>query len=108
MGKIGAFSGGYALTAMQDRYGANGPNPSHSDLIKAGQLPFWVASSMAIFAALLAFFGLPEVGQNTIDHEDVRFREFLVSHGYDISKMGLEASSSTEAIVPAEETKNTV
>lgn len=99
MGKAGAFSGGYALTAMQDRYGANGANPTHDQLIKAGQLPFWVASSLAIVAALLAYFGLPEVGQDTIDYEDERFRAYLESHGYDTTKMGLVSSSSTEAIV---------
>jgi hypothetical protein len=99
MGKIGAFSGGYALTAMQDLYHANDANPTHDQLVKAGQLPFWVASSLAIIAALLAWFGLPEVGQDTIDYEDVRFRAYLVSHGYDVTQMGLEASSSTETIV---------
>jgi hypothetical protein len=102
MGKIGAFSGGYALVAMQDIYSGNSPDATHHQLIKAGQLPFWVASSLAIVAALLAFFGLPEIGQDTIDLEDERFRAYLVSNGYDISKMGLQPSSSTEAIITEE------
>ncbi|KAF2416693.1 MFS phospholipid transporter Git1 [Tothia fuscella] len=91
MGKIGAFSGSWALDALQKNAGDNRP-------IKQGQDPFWVASTLAIFAALLAWFCLPNVGQDTIDEEDVKFREYLVANGYDTSKMGLEPSSSSEAI----------
>lgn len=94
MGKIGAFAGSYALAALQKRAGSN--------TVKAGQDPFWVASTLALVAALLAWFCLPNVGQDTIDHEDIKFREYLVANGYDISKMGLQ-SESNEAIVSQEE-----
>lgn len=91
MGKIGAFAGSYALDALQKNAGESRP-------IKAGQDPFWVASTLAVFASILAFTCLPEVGQDTIDEEDVKFREYLSANGYDTSKMGLD-TSSTEAIV---------
>jgi len=96
MGKIGAFSGSYALATLQKNAGTN--------KVKAGQDPFWVASTLALFAAGVAWFCLPNVGQDTIDEEDIRFREYLMANGYDTSKMGLQGTS-TEAIVPREETK---
>jgi hypothetical protein len=36
---------------------------------------------------------LPHIGQDTIDREDVNFREYLTRNGYDTSKMGLESTS---------------
>jgi hypothetical protein len=93
MGKIGAFSGSYALDSLTKNAGDNA--------VKAGQDPFWVASTLALVAAALAWFCLPNVGQDTIDEEDVKFREFLISHGYDTTKMGLH-SESTEAITAGE------
>jgi hypothetical protein len=38
---------------------------------------------------------LPHIGQDTIDQEDVKFREYLMENGYDTSKMGLEGVSTT-------------
>jgi hypothetical protein len=90
-GKIGAFSGSYALSAIQKNAGSN--------KLKAGQDPFWVASTLALFAAALAWFCLPAIGQDTIDEEDVKFRVFLEENGYDTSKMGLQAQSSEEGLV---------
>ncbi|KAE9964949.1 hypothetical protein BLS_007970 [Venturia inaequalis] len=80
-GKVGAFAGSYALAAIQKRAGA--------DSLKAGQDPFWVASSLALFAAALAWFCLPVVGQDTIGDEDVKFRAYLEANGFDTGKMGL-------------------
>jgi hypothetical protein len=37
---------------------------------------------------------LPHIGQDTIDEEDVKFREYLHANGYDTSKMGLEPMST--------------
>lgn len=81
IGKIGAFAGSYALDAIQKAAGA--------DEIAAGRNPFFVASALAFLAMGLVFL-LPHIGQDTIDTEDVRFREYLESNGYDTSKMGLE------------------
>lgn len=81
IGKIGAFAGSYALDAIQTAAGA--------DEIAAGRNPFFVASALAFLAMGLVFL-LPHIGQDTIDTEDVKFRAYLESNGYDTSKMGLE------------------
>jgi MFS family permease len=80
-GKIGAFIGNYLYPILVADAGSN--------TIKGNQYPFWVASSLCILSAFLAFFCLPEIGQDTIDHEDATFRSYLVEHGWDISRMGL-------------------
>jgi hypothetical protein len=59
-----------------------------------------VASALAFLAAGLVLL-LPHIGQDTIDAEDVNFRMYLSSHGYDTSKMGLDSvteSSSEENV----------
>jgi hypothetical protein len=89
MGKIGAFAGSYALDSLTRNAG--------TDTVKAGEDPFWVASTLAIVAGLLAWFCLPNVGQDTINEEDIKFREYLAMNGYDVTKMGL-SNSSMEAI----------
>lgn len=81
IGKIGAFAGSYALDALQKAAG--------DDEIAAGRNPFFVASSLAFLAAGLVLL-LPHIGQNTIDQEDVKFREYLTANGYDTSSMGLK------------------
>jgi hypothetical protein len=63
--------------------------PGGSTSVAANQDLFWVASSLAVFAAVLVWFFVPEVGQDTIDHEDRRFRAYLMENGYDVSQMGL-------------------
>jgi hypothetical protein len=83
-GKIGAFAGSYALDAIQKAAGA--------DENAAGRNPFFVASSLAFLAAGLVLL-LPHIGQDTIDQEDSKFREYLTANGYDTRKMGLESAS---------------
>ena len=79
---MGAFVGSYLFPIIQDR----APNPT-----RAGQDPFFVASTLAIFAGVIAMLCLPNIEQDSIDAEDVRFRQYLMDHGYDTSKMGLVA-----------------
>ncbi|MCJ1477799.1 hypothetical protein MMC13_006472 [Lambiella insularis] len=93
LGKIGAFVGTYVFPVIQN----NAPGGPDGD--RAGQDPFFVSSALCIFSAFLAFFLLPHIGQDTITDEDVRFRAYLESHGYDTSRMGTKeyqtGSSST-------------
>lgn len=97
VGKIGAFAGSYALDAIQKAAG--------DDKIAAGRNPFFVASSLAFLAAGLVLL-LPHIGQDTIDQEDVRFKEYLLANGYDTSKMGMEdASTASSEVVKGERTK---
>jgi len=81
-GKVGAFVGTYAFPSIQ---AAGGPAGSNGYL----QAPFWVASSLALVAAAVTFFFIPNVGQDTITYEDIQFREYLESNGWDTSKMGI-------------------
>lgn len=80
MGKIGAFIGTYLFPLIVDDAG--------SDVVKQGQYPFFVSSSLCIFSACLAFFLLPHIGQDTIELEDIRFRAYLEEQGFDTSTMG--------------------
>lgn len=93
LGKIGAFIGSYIFPIVQ----ANAPNAN-----RAGQDPFFIASSLCIFSAAVAFFLLPEINQDTITQEDLKFREYLVSHGFDISKMGVGDHNRRISVVDAE------
>lgn len=61
-----------------------------------GQRPFWIASSIAVFAGLVALFFLPDINQDSIEQEDVKFRDYLHIHGYDTSQMGLYGSSTDQ------------
>ncbi|KAJ5940117.1 hypothetical protein N7516_000285 [Penicillium verrucosum] len=79
IGKVGAFVGTYVIPVVQK----NAPNPT-----RAGQDPFFVSSSLCILAAFMAIFMMPEIGQDTITHEDARFRDYLEANGYDTTQMG--------------------
>ncbi|KAF2009684.1 MFS general substrate transporter [Aaosphaeria arxii CBS 175.79] len=98
IGKIGAFAGSYGLDAIQKAAG--------DDKIAAGRNPFFVASALAFVACGLVHL-LPHIGQDTIDTEDVKFREYLEANGFDTSTMGLKPthSSDSEGGVTAEEVK---
>lgn len=56
-------------------------------MVKQGQYPFYVASSLCFLSAFLVWL-LPEINQNTIAEEDIKFREYLELHGFDTSAMG--------------------
>ncbi|KAI9824768.1 MAG: hypothetical protein M1832_001596 [Thelocarpon impressellum] len=79
MGKVGAFVGSFVFPIIQ----ANAPNAT-----RAGQDPFFVASSLCVLSAAIAFFLLPQIGQDQISEEDIRFRAYLQVNGFDTSKMG--------------------
>ncbi|KAK0847291.1 glycerophosphoinositol permease [Friedmanniomyces endolithicus] len=78
-GKVGGLVGGYVFPIIQ----ADGGGAT----LHGGQYPFYVASALCFFSAFLVFW-LPNINQDTIQTEDIRFREYLVANGYDISNMG--------------------
>jgi hypothetical protein len=45
---------------------------------------------MTILPAKLTEASIPNIGQDTIDHEDERWKEYLKEHGYDIDTLGTE------------------
>jgi len=117
LGKVGAFVGTYLFpVSKHHKYSIKEDLANALQIIQnnapsgiaSGQDPFWVASSMAVFSGMLAFFCLPHIGQDTIDQEDKRFRAYLERHGYDTSAMGLHHSTLSSASVgpPAETIEN--
>ncbi|QIX01756.1 hypothetical protein AMS68_007273 [Peltaster fructicola] len=91
-GKIGAYIGTEVLGILYKQY-------KTSDPIKAGQYPFFISSALCVLSAFLALFLLPDIGQDTIDQEDARFRAYLEQNGFDTSKMGTVASVSRDQLV---------
>ena len=83
MGKIGAFVGTYLFPLLQARAGGE-------DTVPGGQAPVFLSSGLCIISAILAFFCLPVINQDTITSEDVRFREYLEAHGWDTRQMGVK------------------
>jgi MFS family permease len=93
-GKVGAFVGTYIFPILIDAAG--------DDKVKQGQYPFWVSSSLCLFSAVVATFGLPRVGQDMIEEEDERFKQYLEQHGYDTSNMGTKKFREEMATVRGE------
>lgn len=88
VGKIGAFVGTYVYPYIEAAGG--------SDAAATAQYPFYVSSSLSLLSALLAFFLLPNVGQDTIQYEDARFRRYLEQNGWDTSQLGLLNTAAVE------------
>lgn len=79
MGHIGAFVGTYVFPSIVAAAGNN--------VVKQGQYPFYVSCALCFLSAIVALF-LPNIGQNTIEDEDIRFRAYLEANGYDTSTLG--------------------
>ena len=93
MGKIGAFVGSYVFPEIA--------KAGHGDKVKGGQYQFYVGSALALFSAILALM-LPDLDQDVIAEEDVRFRTYLAEHGYDTALMGLKLDGVSSQEVVAE------
>ncbi|CAK7565852.1 MAG: glycerophosphoinositol permease [Sporothrix epigloea] len=90
VGKIGAFVGTYVYPYIEAAGG--------DDANASAQYPFYVSSSLSILSALLALFLLPNVGQDTIQYEDARFRRYLEENGWDTAQLGLYKDGSIEHV----------
>ncbi|KAI1263212.1 MFS general substrate transporter [Xylariaceae sp. FL1019] len=90
VGKIGAFIGTYVFPYIQ---AAGGATPDDNAYY---QNPFWVSSSLGLLAAAIAFFGLPQINQDTITKEDEKFREYLTANGWDVRQLGLKQGHSLD------------
>ncbi|KAF8638308.1 hypothetical protein AX17_002328 [Amanita inopinata Kibby_2008] len=86
IGKVGAFVGTWAFPPMIDAFG--GP-----DSLRGNTGPFWVGSGLAILSALVTFFFIKPLTHDGMAEEDRKFREYLESHGYDTSQMGIEEAT---------------
>lgn len=98
-GKIGAFVGTYIFPYIE-KAGGSSANAS-------AQYPFYVSSSFCVLMAFLVWFGLPHIDQDTITKEDIKFREYLDSQGWDTRQLGLlkgqNVTSRPGAVVMDEE-----
>jgi MFS family permease len=79
-GKIGGFIGNYIFPYIINAGGGEGT-------VRGGQYPFYVASALCFVSAILVWC-LPTIHQDTIENEDLKFREYLEAHGFDTTKMG--------------------
>jgi len=89
VGKIGAFVGSYLFPYIYD---------DGSTATKGGQYEFLTGSLLAAFSGVIALMCLPEVGQDTIDYEDMKFREYLAEQGYDTSQLGFHTESGVGTV----------
>lgn len=48
-----------------------------------------MSASLCLLSAVLARWGLPRIGQDTIGEEDRRFRAYLEARGWDTRVMGI-------------------
>lgn len=87
-GKIGAFVGTWVFPYIQKAGG--------KDSVKSAQYPFFVASSLCVVSAIVALVFVPHVGQDTIQLEDIRFREYLERNGWDTSQLGMAGEKVQE------------
>jgi MFS family permease len=88
IGKIGAFVGTWVFPYIE---------AAGSDGNASAQYPFYVSSSLCILSTVLVLF-LPAIGQDTITHEDAKFRAYLSEHGYDVRQLGLRKRESLDSI----------
>lgn len=87
IGKIGAFVGTYIFPYIEAAGG---------DGNASAQYPFYVSSSLCILSAFVALTCLPHVGQDTITAEDLNFRAYLESKGWDTNQLGLRKGENLE------------
>jgi nitrate/nitrite transporter NarK len=89
MGKIGAFVGTYVFPYIEAAGGSNAN--------ATAQYPFYVSSAGCVLMTLIVLFCLPHIGQDTITTEDIKFREYLDSQGWDTNQLGLMKGESVES-----------
>ncbi|PPJ53271.1 hypothetical protein CBER1_11883 [Cercospora berteroae] len=89
LGKVGGFIGKCQYIFPYIQHAGGG-----ADSIRGGQFPFYVASSLCFLSALLVWC-LPDVHQDTIETEDMRFREYLEANGFDTARIGTKGVQST-------------
>jgi MFS family permease len=99
-GKIGAFVGTYVFPYIEAAGGSN--------TVASAQYPFYVSSALCIFSAFLALFCLPHIGQDTITTEDIKFREYLESRGWDTRQLGMLKGENVESGVGIHQAEKTV
>ena len=73
-----------------------------SDTARGNTGPFWVASGLAIFSAIITFVLIRPLSHDGMRTEDDDFRAYLTEHGYDTSLMGIAETTSQSSFDSAE------
>ncbi|KAG0302379.1 Plasma membrane permease, mediates uptake of glycerophosphoinositol and glycerophosphocholine [Dissophora globulifera] len=80
-GKVGAFVGTSAFSPALVRF-------AHGDPILGQGRVFILGSCLSIVGGLFAWFLIPDYTDKQLGEEDEAFREYLASHGFDLSNFG--------------------
>ncbi|KAK0235873.1 MFS Git1p-related glycerophosphoinositol and glycerophosphocholine permease [Armillaria nabsnona] len=98
VGKVGAFVGTWAFPPMIDAFGGE-------DTTRGNTGPFWVGSGLAILSAIVTYFFIKPLSHDGMIQEDIAFRQYLESKGYDTSQMGLGGESEISSDTAEEDEK---
>jgi len=90
VGKIGAFAGSYLFTEIIDSFGGAGTK-------KGDTGPVYIGSGLAVVAAVITYFLIPNITADFMTREDEIYRDYLEAHGFDTSRMGMIASKKFDA-----------
>ncbi|KAH0581720.1 hypothetical protein H2248_011404 [Termitomyces sp. 'cryptogamus'] len=88
-GKLGAFIGIWIFPPIVKAFGG-------SETVKGNTGPFWIASGLCVFGALVSILFVHPLTPEGIAREDCEFRKYLEAHGYDTSRMGFIRSLPEE------------
>jgi hypothetical protein len=78
-----------------------------ANVVRGGQYQFYCGAALTLLAAALSFL-LPSLDQDVIANEDLDFRRYLESHGYDTSVLGVKSADgiAREDIIVDEQVPN--
>ncbi|KAF9436133.1 Plasma membrane permease, mediates uptake of glycerophosphoinositol and glycerophosphocholine [Entomortierella beljakovae] len=82
-GKLGAFVGTSVFKTAIKKFGGD-------DHFKGEGRVFILASGLAILGSILTLVLIPDYSKRDLGQEDEEFKEYLTSHGFDMSNIGEE------------------
>jgi MFS family permease len=88
LGKIGALVGTLAFPPIIDAFG--GPQST-----RGNTGPFWISSGLCVLSIGILMATVGELTHDGMIEEDIKFREYLVANGFDVSMMGIGSETST-------------
>jgi MFS family permease len=95
IGKVGAFVGTWVFPEIIKGFGG-------STTTKGNTGPFWIGSGLAILSAIITYLFIKPLDHDGMAAEDIAFREYLISHGYDVTQMGLRETESSSSLEKGE------
>ncbi|KAF9956699.1 hypothetical protein BGZ70_009799 [Mortierella alpina] len=81
IGKFGAFVGTSAFKPAIEAFG-------RGDAIQGQSRVFILASGLALLGSIFTWFLIPDYSKRNLHEEDEDFKNYLASHGYDLSNFG--------------------